>query len=665
MKPVDSHPNNHSHIRMRKVKLFTAALCIIGIGWLIISPKTFDRKEELNKSLKDHRFGILPDSVSKKLNKILFVYKEHLNITEDICLNCPVDSLRKLRFYTCDPSQVKITRCAAGNAIFDPQLNAVFIDNSLVTADEWVAKGTFGADHKNLPFLEVYLKFVLLHELGHYFLHSKETSLFDAFTPRSSAVLRRYESEADSFAVNRFTSIIEKDTSGTIFNNEIFGNLGMEIEPNITGPDKTLMCLALMGRNINLGMLFGVSPYSEFYSDQAHPTFISRSIGFLSGALQMAPVQDKFYAKAELVKSRLEQIQSIASKHSLTELKMDEPILNMEFDRSGILVQSLDSNLYHGDYNKIAPGDPGDVTEYTLEKMASNKVYFDLDKLYTFQSGEVFSANDGQILRLKKMRWRGINNFDSLDTFDKVPLQSQPADSIIYLEKFYNSYVVTADRLLQTIKHNEIEERVRSIMANVNIEILWNEISVIEPYGYLMLTEKSGLTRKLSGVIVIDLPGNKIKEVVKLNLADSSLSMVANYFDEHKSRIIYNKEDRHFYLFSSQTGEPADNRMELWKLSADGKPIFISKRSFLNGASASKTLLEIELRLDARSLAYLSAAKYIFNWNDDMIYLVDLTAGSIEPVFHFGASTIRIRTSKNGMLAIFSPLAYKFYIMKP
>ncbi|MES2107985.1 MAG: hypothetical protein V4577_04525 [Bacteroidota bacterium] len=106
-------------------------------------------------------------------------------------------------------------------------------------------------------------------------------------------------------------------------------------------------------------------------------------------------------------------------------------------------------------------------------------------------------------------------------------------------------------------------------------------------------------------------------------------------------------------------------KIQLWQLFADRKPRLVSERPFLNGMSAASKLLGTEPTLADGSVAYLSGDGYIVNWDDDLVYRVGLERGVIEPVFHFGAGTLGLRVSQDGLLAVFSPMAYKFYVFQP
>ncbi|MES2107984.1 MAG: hypothetical protein V4577_04520 [Bacteroidota bacterium] len=419
---------------MSKSRIFLILVFLAAIAWLVLSPRKGNRRGELNQALKAGTLGRLPDSTARGLNRLMLAYRDYLGIREPVCLNCAMDSSAKLRVYTCGPAVLRLTGCAAGNAIYDRELNAVFIDGSLVSPAAWNAKGTFGAGHTTLPFLEVYLKFVLLHELGHYFLHRDAGQSFDIFSGSGSATLRRYEAQADSFAVAHFTAIMAVDTAGTLFSPAVFENLAMNVDAKASASDKTLLCLTLMARNINLGMLFGVSPYSEFYADKAHPTFMSRSAGFLSKALESAPVKDKYYAKADWIRAQLLEISRLVAHRAILEVSVPAPLLNLGFDRDGLLVQTLDSGLYRMGYEQLKlPARPG-VTEAGLERVAANKVFFDLDALYSFRTGGSFSSGNGQLFALNGGHWQAAAFHDGVPrNLDKVPVQRQPAAAWVYL----------------------------------------------------------------------------------------------------------------------------------------------------------------------------------------------------------------------------------------
>jgi hypothetical protein len=249
----------------------------------------------------------------------------------------------------------------------------------------------------------------------------------------------------------------------SLFTKKVYDNLAFDEDPKALPADKTLMCLSLLARNINLAMLFGVSPYSEFYSDRAHPTFISRSINLLKTAIKTHPAGNKYFAKALLTMCLLENISSIANRQSLVEVSIISPILNLNFDNNGILVQTLDSELFRVKYCQLTNNQSSGVIRTTVRKLPINHQYFDFDRMFSFRTGETLCANETQIMVLNANCWEyAYLKLNGSFTFGKVVPQTQPAESFVYLQQDTSSYVMSLSHIVKQILHSELEKALDS-----------------------------------------------------------------------------------------------------------------------------------------------------------------------------------------------------------
>jgi len=80
------------------------------------------------------------------------------------------------------PKFEQLTGCGSGNAIFDPALDAIFIDQSLVNPVDLAVIGSKGpysmSSVETFGFVASYASFVLAHELGHRHARKKAAAFF-------------------------------------------------------------------------------------------------------------------------------------------------------------------------------------------------------------------------------------------------------------------------------------------------------------------------------------------------------------------------------------------------------------------------------------------------------------------------------------------------------
>lgn len=96
----------------------------------------------------------------------------------------------------------KHTYTSRGNAVYDSELDAIFIHENLVKGVTSIDDGTGNKFPTGWTDRKIYLSFIILHELGHRFLHAESAALFDELIQSSSVSdAKRREIEADNFAL--------------------------------------------------------------------------------------------------------------------------------------------------------------------------------------------------------------------------------------------------------------------------------------------------------------------------------------------------------------------------------------------------------------------------------------------------------------------------------
>src|SRR5437763_19963 len=179
--------------------LGAAALTI----WLVISSSPSDaRFAELRGLVRSGDIGKASKAEAETFDDAVRQALVSARISEQVVVNGePMPG--RLHFYLTDPRAATFTRCAQGNAVYDADLDAVFVDRSLFSPSELGVVGkALHWEHwapKRFAFTQTFIALMLLHELGHRKLHRHRRGIFDA---RGGAAGQARELEADQFAAN-------------------------------------------------------------------------------------------------------------------------------------------------------------------------------------------------------------------------------------------------------------------------------------------------------------------------------------------------------------------------------------------------------------------------------------------------------------------------------
>jgi hypothetical protein len=227
------------------------------------------RMAQINALVASHQLGNVNPKLQKKLDAQFRWLVANTGVKADVAVN---KALRKdrLTLLVTDPRYVSLTHCGAGNAIFDPSLHAIFIDIGLVHPYEVNIIGTpsvstmFSAD--DLPYVEHYTNFIIGHELGHWAKRSRASAFFYyGFNDGNSHLSE--ELDADRFAIETLRRGYARGGKSP----------GSPAVASVLSDDARLTDDVLAGIvQMNQNLLFSNSPYSPYFSDQAHPDFLTR-----------------------------------------------------------------------------------------------------------------------------------------------------------------------------------------------------------------------------------------------------------------------------------------------------------------------------------------------------------------------------------------------------
>ena len=243
--------------------------------------------KSINKAFSEKRLGSLQEPFETRLQEQVAWLVKAAGITDEVVVNNGVATTR-LDVIVTTPDFFSLTYCGRGNAIYDPVLDTIFVDYSLIVPEDMYLMGSDDGysmvSPKTSDIHYPYQNFILAHELGHRQnkkAKSNSVPFFDYSAMSRDVGDWEDEAAADRFAVKTILNGIVNlgppkfqiyfDTLG-------FFELDLEsISPIDHAAAEIVGAVVIM----SYVLLFSNSPYSPFHFDKNHPTFIDRTLAAL------------------------------------------------------------------------------------------------------------------------------------------------------------------------------------------------------------------------------------------------------------------------------------------------------------------------------------------------------------------------------------------------
>ena len=651
-------------------RVLTAGVCLGLLLWLVFQPSPTERRRTaIDNALREGRIGQLSPDQTAWLSTTLSWMAGAAGVTDPVALNAPFLAGR-LHVYTTTPASSTITHCGRGNAVYDAELDAIFLDQGLFDNNDFrtfLSASVYGSvvSLNDLPFVQTYVRFLILHELGHRKLHRKRAAQFDS--DASSEGTR--EQEADAFALDRLQVAYAMPQARS--NNVGAGGAEMlEMQyDQLTNEERALVDLIGMTTGMNLSLLFISNPYAPFYRDNAHATFLTRSRGLLRAAGARTNVSVRIAESIAAVDELLQREES-ALGGPLVEILAPDPIADVSYDKDGLLVTSVElKKLFHVDGGKLSSFLSSTTTENHFRSMwigndrGANGSVDDWWKLrlWSLPTGETFAwPPDGSILQAEETGWKAVDNSRwrpvtaHLSEHLFVPLQpsllalaeSDDSDRHTWLSSVTRDGVL-ASRSEASIS-SEIQQQGSPSQASVSV------LAVTDRSAYLSVQDSLG---ELWGISEFDLATMTMRSSTKLRFPPQANRLTA------ETALSVSPGPIPRVLMISATGRAAEaNEFAIWQLSPTQlpdilvtKPYFHSRTPHLQSAFGGQSVADV---------VWLPGGKLLVGIGNDSLYIVDLTARTAMPVFHPGDEIIKKRVGRNGLLAIFVQGGYKCYVMR-
>ena len=232
-----------------------------------------------------------------------------------------------------------LTQCSKGNAVYDPVLDAIFVDEYLLFPSDVVAIGTDSASvmssQDELDFVVPIVSFILAHELGHRQRGNPASAFFSlgAMVGDDSAV--KEELAADDFAIKVLAQAYG-DPSAPSFLQErnALAQLGLDIR-RLEGSERAAADVLGAMRGLSMLMQFASGPYSPFYRDASHPTFLERAFR-VANQLSVSST-DLIAGQAPVLLEEMRRLKMVGALRSI-EILASEPIARVRWDGNTTLV---------------------------------------------------------------------------------------------------------------------------------------------------------------------------------------------------------------------------------------------------------------------------------------------------------------------------------------
>ena len=312
--------------------------CATLVVWLAtVSAPADHRRAQINALIRSGAIGHLDAALQKRFAAQVLWLAKHAGVKGLVSVNGEIRRDR-LTVLSTDPKFKSLTGCGSGNALFDPALDAIFLDESLVRPIDLPLLGSKGAysmsNVDTFGFVVSYINFVLAHELGHRQSGRKAAGFFSYGVNSGSARTLAQEQSADRFAVSTIVKgYVAGDVPEALKKANAVSALGLTgggLSQSDRGAADILGAMVVMSK----ALLFSSSPYSPYYFNANHQSFLERARDALSSV--DGPLTDQaLWAKAPAFREDLARTASLSHWPSI-ELYFPEPLVLVDA-RAGAL----------------------------------------------------------------------------------------------------------------------------------------------------------------------------------------------------------------------------------------------------------------------------------------------------------------------------------------
>jgi hypothetical protein len=604
-----------------------------------------------------------------------------------------------LHVYLTSPDQIDVTGCQAYNAIYDPELDAIFLDQSFVALSEWkqllaAPDGEWGLDIplrvRDVPSINVFLRFVLLHEFGHRQLHRRATVwYFD------DATARRREEEADQFALEKMQNALATASEfGIDAIEEYTGNLiSYPVTPDMPVNDQVEASLIEMIK-VMLGAQFTLPTASATFAvGRSHPNVITRLVNLMDTAARTYHSAGLLQTLTEYTQLQTQKVEALARLRPL-EVRSQSPITALAWHgkERGLIVRGATNSLYRIAGGTLRGATPGT----TLELDQSPEVW---------SRHAIWIASDGSItipLTRERVDKQGhqetwllpnlvLQNSEIRLDDQRVEIQgvasvAQPWPyCLIVVEVGDRQWLVSihADGQAASVEMSHFAHAVQTLIGEQKIAIDLGAPSLgLNGVFFPIVAIKDQPTHFL-GYAFVDVAKMEVQRLVLPKLLDSCVysssenPLIEPRFGLCQYSIRTNASGER--IFEAQLvpqppddwkGEtyPYGEKLVVWQLSSQAPPTLVASQPLALGSAkrdgiSPEALAKIELapRIRRSGVDRTNAEAILVNVEDDSLYNLILKDNSLNVVFPFGGSNLRMAEDETGNIYVAELNGYKIF----
>jgi hypothetical protein len=639
----------------RLVGVIAVVSCIV---WLVMEPSSRRvRINRLNAALRDGTIGVAPVVDVTRLRAELQWLAPHASITMPIVVNEPYTPGR-FHIYTTTEAAKALTRCDRGNAVYDAELDVVFVDETLVRIDDFraiyeasAASGVLSMSE--LPFFTVFQRFVLLHELGHRHLHRASGRVFDTVGTRSTTEGLRREREADAFALARLTAAYTADAAAGFRHTADTAAevLDLSLARDAPATERVAVDLTGMVASMSIFNLFISTPYGPFYRDRTHPPFLARAQNALGG-LRHVPLPPPVHARVLFFSAALVRQASTAGA-AAAEVLLPEPIDDVLLTEGGLWIATAGyRHVYAVEAQDLVRSNPDAPSTLRLARDAAIVTAPQaIERWWMSAPGTIEAWNGSTVLRFDGRAWVPTARADGA-TF-VTPLQgSTPAQAAVLRATIADVgyYLVATPSGVASVAEHDVLRAIRNAIPAADIDIDFKAFSAAQDLVFAIHRDDT-----LWGVASVRLPSLTVRvtPLVLPSLPVTSARQLA---------VLPTPAGLRLFVVGMRA-DAAVLRWEAWEVGA-GPARRVGHHDLLRASveNPASTFLGT-FAPSLLGVSAIAADTLLIEFETDSVYVLDVARHRARVAFHPGDSSLVLRSDGHGRVAVIVKGGHKVIVL--
>ncbi|QHW01029.1 ImmA/IrrE family metallo-endopeptidase [Spirosoma endbachense] len=654
-------------------------LLLLLIGWLIFDTSPAEAKwKAIEEELKRGTIGKLSLEESDLLQQTLTWIIPQAGIKGPIIINNKPQP-GHLHVYVTTPDAMSSTGCARGNAIYNAELDAIFIDQQILYPKEIPMLGEKSPNAllslKDFTFVPVYLRFILLHELGHRQLHRRSSGFFDV-----GSSSRKAEKEADNFAVNTLKKAYQADlsTGGHLVGEGAAEFIQME-DSNLSVSERVWVDLVSSVANMSQALMFSDSDFSSFYEDTAHPNFIKRAMDILDAAVAAPENSSALKAHAAIYRRNLDRMQHLAQS-DYAEIQLTEGVQKVTFDAEHLLSMTNRGHIFSVSLDEVQKAISAKNHTVRRQRPTINGPYQSVDEDEAYHSEMWVHPKSGPIIIRPDYKTFEVNAVTIQNNqFIASPTLTRQLRKDGYRAEAYTSpqpatvallkSVVAQNEQFIIVRNGLVTNRIRTAtikqacakrfnLVSVNIEVG----TVTDSLAYLTIFDGQGIPEHIVGVAQLDLYAGKIRSLNPLLFRDKEGYEMPSIANDKLVVVPRNGEPLYVLLTRNRIHFIASILSTTRPIEPLSDQPFLFDSVLTERHKTGNIMGHFDPQLTSATL--LPSGQILVIFANDSAYLLDVHTGKTAIVFSPGTA-VQVSVSNQGFTAFFIPNGRKIYVIKP